>query len=263
MKVLFESIEQKYPDSSTGILPFLNGHVYRIPTHDGFYAFEISYCPLSLNGPFSVVFPTGEYEQHTIHHPDVPWPFTMRIEERIGKRIQERTSMFDPYQMIDMFRCNSLGRFHSHRFDTTTGERVYSFKPTRRYNRILITGPDGTIKKSYDLVQKNMLKAVHDFLMNIRMVLDDAMSTVMAEHVLSCLWKSILNHEAAGPEFRRLSDPAFSFEPSRFGIADERPVNGLDCGLGRARGWTHTIDHFKEYAGARNREARHGLIPHG
>ncbi len=101
------------------------------------------------------MFPTGEYEQHKIHHPNVPWPFTMRIEERIGKRIQEMTSMFDPYQMIDMFRCNSLGHIHSHRFDTTTGERIYCFKPTRRYNRILIEGPDGNIKKSYDLVQKN------------------------------------------------------------------------------------------------------------
>lgn len=201
---LFERIEQQYPDSSQGVLPFLMGADYRIPTQDNIYCFDFAYESRAGKSGFWDINSSLELDYHMKNSDPETWPIYLKLKQKNREITEELTLYFDPYKMIDLFFDLIDGGEHEYEYISLDKKVVhYTFISFPQYNLVKIETEAGLIKKSYDELLKNCVLVLNDLFFDLMTVRGSIQETIKTSYLLR-YWDDlgIQSRERLGEEKR-------------------------------------------------------------
>lgn len=164
LRKLFFTIEQKIPDATTGIIPFMEGKDFRTTISDHYYNFKLTPELVEPNFELQECNVALELEQYLISNLKGKWPIELKLNIKHKKGFYDFSLLYDPYALINIFASNIEGAECDLNLYTTTGEKkLFHFKSYPDNNLIKIYFGNEEIRISYDVLQINILDSINNF----------------------------------------------------------------------------------------------------
>jgi len=154
VKQIFIDLETTYPDSSTGMIPFITGDNYRVPSFDGYYQFELK--------------PVKNYGL-TLEYLSDDWSLCFILIAKNKEMSIEDFVKINPQSLIDLKANNDQGTTTFIEYISRSGNKEkIKFEAFPSVNRIdIYIGDNKVIKANLEKIQLmlDVIKSRIDVLM--------------------------------------------------------------------------------------------------